>query len=258
MANEIRRRVDFAAGGLSVGLSTVDTTMQSNGLQDLPALAADEYFPLSLFRLDALGRITQKEVVYMTAHSAAAGSGTILRAQEGTTAQLWNAGDRWSLAHLARDPLVVCKSSTQPATPYDGMMIKELDTDYVRFWSGVTWRHVANMKMFGAGSAMKNGPPPTPDGASNTPPFLVQAGTNVVTADGGGGAGVTYPVAFPNGVLSVVLCNGDPGVHDDIVLAVEIGSGATNLSGVWFTATNNAGARYGGLTYRLNWIAIGW
>ena len=33
----------------------------------------------------------------------------------------------------------VCTSSTRPASPYDGQVIYETDTDLVRIWNGSTW-----------------------------------------------------------------------------------------------------------------------
>lgn len=256
MANEIRRRETFAAGGLSVGLSTVDTTMQSNGLQDLPVLASDEYFPLSLFRTDSLGRITQKEVVYMTAHSAAAGSGTILRAQEGTTAQIWSAGDRWSLTDTALDNIIVCKSTTRPAIKYDGMLLKELDTDYVRFWSGASYRHVANIKMYTCGASLAGGAAPAfPNEVEGAPPMLIQAGTIVIGTNTGGGTGpINFPNPFPNGLLTVFAINGDAGATDNVICSMY----NQNASNFEIIAIRSDGTRFASATLRFNWFAIGW
>ena len=37
----------------------------------------------------------------------------------------------------------VCTSTTQPASPYEGMVIYETDTDLLRIWNGSAWRTVA-------------------------------------------------------------------------------------------------------------------
>jgi len=37
----------------------------------------------------------------------------------------------------------VCTSATRPATPYEGQMIYETDTDLVRVWNGSAWKNVA-------------------------------------------------------------------------------------------------------------------
>jgi hypothetical protein len=34
----------------------------------------------------------------------------------------------------------VCTSSTRPASPYDGQMIYEIDTNLVRIWNGTAWK----------------------------------------------------------------------------------------------------------------------
>ena len=253
MANEIRRRVDFAAGGLSAGLTTGATTMTSDGLQDLPALAADEYFALSLYRLDAMGRVTQKEVVYMTAHSAAAGSGTIVRAREGTTAQAWNAGDRWSLTDLALDNTIICKSSTRPATPYEGMRIWERDTGQRMFWNGSNWVNENNFRMHAVGSTLYGGSAPAIDTGDR--PFRWQGGTLVNATNASGDVGpINFPVAFPTGIICVGVQQGDvthPG-------ASFITHSAGNVQWYYrmYQASGAAWANSG--NHRVNWWAVGW
>ena len=37
----------------------------------------------------------------------------------------------------------VCTSTTRPASPFEGQMIYETDTDMVAFWNGSTWRYIA-------------------------------------------------------------------------------------------------------------------
>lgn len=38
----------------------------------------------------------------------------------------------------------VCTSSTRPASPYEGQMIYETDTDMVALWNGSAWRYIAS------------------------------------------------------------------------------------------------------------------
>jgi hypothetical protein len=139
MANEIRRRYDFVAGGLSAGMLTSDTLMSSAGLADLPAVGATEQVALTLWRTDILGRVTQKEVVYVTAHTAAAATATVTRGREGTTAQTWLSGDRWSLTSISSDALIVCTSATRPSQPYTGMEIYETDSGARLIYTGTAW-----------------------------------------------------------------------------------------------------------------------
>jgi hypothetical protein len=37
----------------------------------------------------------------------------------------------------------VCTSSTRPASPYEGQMIYETDTDMVALWNGSAWRYIS-------------------------------------------------------------------------------------------------------------------
>jgi len=82
---------------------------------------------------------------------------------------------------------------------------------------------------------------------------LIQSGTNVLTTDGGGGAGFAFPTAF-SAAPDLVLTAGDAGAGDQYVHTVE-----------WITATNcwfttvlaNSGARVGGALLRVRWMAMG-
>lgn len=38
----------------------------------------------------------------------------------------------------------VCTSSTRPASPYEGMVIYETDTDMIAVWNGSAWRYIAS------------------------------------------------------------------------------------------------------------------
>ena len=37
----------------------------------------------------------------------------------------------------------VCTSTTRPTAPYEGQMIYETDTDYVRIWNGTAWKVIS-------------------------------------------------------------------------------------------------------------------
>lgn len=103
MANEKRSRTNLAAGALSASLAIGGTTMSSAGLADLGVIDTTNHAAITLFVADSNGRITSKEIVYVTAHTAAATTATIVRAQEGTTAAAWSAGATWAHAGTTRD-----------------------------------------------------------------------------------------------------------------------------------------------------------
>jgi hypothetical protein len=105
VANEKRLRANFVAGALDAGLATTATSMSSPGLADLPAVDATNHVALSITTRDSDGRVTAKEIVYVTAHTAAATTATIARGKEGTSdpGTTWAAGTKWVHAPTARD-----------------------------------------------------------------------------------------------------------------------------------------------------------
>lgn len=251
MANERRVRFDFVAGGLSVALVAGDTTLQSNGLQDLPALLTDEFCMACLFTVDNLGRVTKKEIIKITAHSAAAGSATIVRGQLGTTAQGWSIGDRWSLSDLSDDNLVICTTATRPSAPYEGLTIYDRTTGRTHWWNGSNWILEDNLRMLGAGSVVGGAVPAIDTGSV---PFKVQMGTFVGATDASGYVTFNFPVAFPNGVCSVLVMQGDQ-THAGATFCIT----TTTVSSVTYRMFTTTGASWNSSgNHRISWIAIGW
>jgi hypothetical protein len=93
VANEIRARGNLVAGTLSVALLSTDTTMSSAGLANLPAITASNHAVL----------ICENEIMWVTAHTAAATTATILRGQEGTTAAAHALNTAWVHGPVASD-----------------------------------------------------------------------------------------------------------------------------------------------------------
>lgn len=145
MANELRKRADFVAGGLTLGISATDTTMSSPGLMDLPPIGSTEFAALALFRTDASGRVTKKEIVWVLDHVVGTSAATIVRGREGTTAQVWDIGDRWSHTQTARDITIICTSATRPVNPHIGLEIYESDTTAKRVWDGTAWQQIGGI-----------------------------------------------------------------------------------------------------------------
>ena len=84
-----RLRFNRALGALDVALATGDTTLSSPGLATLGVVAGPDVAALTI----STG--TAYEIVWVTAHAAAATTATIVRAQEGTAAQAWAVGTAW-------------------------------------------------------------------------------------------------------------------------------------------------------------------
>ncbi len=124
MANERRSRTNLAAGALSAALTIGDTTMSSAGLADLGAITSTDYAAISLFSADAAGRILTKEIVWVTAHTAAATTATILRGQEGTAATAWASATTWAHGPTAKDFEVTYLTATIPSNvPFAGAQV---------------------------------------------------------------------------------------------------------------------------------------
>lgn len=98
MANELRVHANGVAGKLSADITSGATTFSSAGLADLPVIDTTNHAMIAFYQTDTNGRVTKQEIVKVTAHTAAATSATIVRAQESTTAAAWNgssAPDSW-------------------------------------------------------------------------------------------------------------------------------------------------------------------
>lgn len=86
-------RTPFISGTiLNNPLAIGDTTLSSNGLGGLAAIAAPD---IAKIILDPAGSAGNPEVVYVTAHSAAATTATIARAKESSTARAHAVGIPW-------------------------------------------------------------------------------------------------------------------------------------------------------------------
>lgn len=115
---------------------------------------------------------------------------------------------------------------------------------------------VGKIPVFGFGSALVGS-------ATEGTHFLVQAGTKVGASDNSGYARLTFPKPFPNGLLTVILTNGDQSIDR----AVNRGTITMSVSGLpWNNGTKDdvvytVAVPTGQLpsqTHRINWIAIGW
>jgi hypothetical protein len=85
---------------------------------------------------------------------------------------------------------------------------------------------------------------------------LIQCGEDVTVTSAAGGITISYPTAFPNGVLAVVVCNGDEQTQEGDTVALIQGNHVKSSFGVrWHDA---AGDPVVSASRRTAWIAIGW
>jgi hypothetical protein len=114
MAYEHRRPIFNLSGTLTVGCSALDTSLQSTIFPNLPSdYSTTLYLPLTVAN-DAQGKA---EIVWVTGHSAAASTATVVRGREGTSAQAFSAGDVVRCSPTIRD--VVGGVANRAALPTD-------------------------------------------------------------------------------------------------------------------------------------------
>jgi len=92
----------------------------------------------------------------------------------------------------------VCTSSTRPASPYDGQMIYETDTDRTLVYNGTAWIGVGRMKNIASFTA--SGTWTVPSGVTYAVAYIRGGGGGVGTASAT--AGGTSSVAFAGGTIS--------------------------------------------------------
>jgi len=250
-----RLRRNFMSGTITDNPLLIGaTTINSANFANLPVVASPDIIALVL---DPLGTAGTPEIVYVTAHTAAATSVTALRGQEtalgGGAARQHAQGIPWILAETAAsayEKTLLGTSSARPASPTQDMLLRETDTGLLKSWNGSNWVTERNLKVLNIGSAYVGSPPAVDTGSL---PFLLQVGTIVFTSDANGYQTVTFPTAFPNGLIAafVVAASGGAGTWWAIVT-----DAAGSLSSFQLRCLNTAGALANSLV-RCNWMAYG-
>ena len=101
MANELRVRQNFIGGLVEDNpLTASATTLTSAGLASIPAIDTTQHFPITF---DPDGLYGAPEVAYVTAHTTAATTATILRGQESTVARQHKQDMNWTHGPTLRD-----------------------------------------------------------------------------------------------------------------------------------------------------------
>lgn len=122
------------------------------------------------------------------------------------------------------------------------------------------WRRSALLRpvnLLGAGPAAAGGT--VPAGAS----IYMQAGNHATRSDSNGRVALVFPVAFPNGLLSIVITSGDAIATGGTTFPVDHSpQGGNNLtahrSRVYYSVIGPNNTRRVNAQHRINWIAIGW
>lgn len=141
MANEIRLRANNIQGTTTDNpLTSVATTINSLGFIDLPVVTASNHLILILDPLETAG---PAEIVMVTAHASLGTVCTIVRAQESSVARTHQLGTTWFHGPTVADWNFTDRlalSSNRPASPFNGQLIYETDTDrWTARSSGGAW-----------------------------------------------------------------------------------------------------------------------
>lgn len=146
---------------------------------------------------------------------------------------------------------MIVTSTTRPTFPTEGQVIYETDTNAVRFWDGSGWRLLPGVKI-GASWPSLVGSSATVD----TPGIFMQGASYVVSTNASGDFTITYPVAFPNGLLSFMCWQGD-NTHAGATYVPYLGGAALAYHNVrLYTSSGTVWANSGNM--RVNWMALGW
>lgn len=197
MAYEFRLNVDYTFGTLSANAAVSDTSMSAAAFASLPSSpTASLYIPLVL-QNPSTGA---KEIVYITAHTAAATTVTVVRGMEGTTALAWGSGSTWSVAPTVRDGgAMAVTSSTNPASPHAGLTIVESDTWALKTKTVTAgWQAAVGLSLPAHFTATA-----TNGGISPSATLQMRGGPLFAVAPNGSGVlAVTFTIPFPQGVIT--------------------------------------------------------
>lgn len=137
MSYELRRPYFNLSGTLTNGCTALDTSLASTVFTTLPTdYSTGSYLPLVLAN-DTQGK---SEIVWVTGHSSAAASVTVVRGREGASAQAFSAGDVVRCSPTVRD--VQSSVTTRSALPGDahyGMRVLILDEAQVVERTSAGW-----------------------------------------------------------------------------------------------------------------------
>lgn len=144
---------------------------------------------------------------------------------------------------LSQQTQSIVTTATRPASPVTGQAIYDTTVGAAFTWSGSSWVPADHLRMLNTSSALV-GTAPSVSGSTR---WLMQAGSVVGTTNIYGVYAVTFPTAFPNGVLSVVTNNGD-----------NTGPSSTWVFGATTSLFYVTFPGYASVPARCNYFAIGW
>jgi len=242
-----RAPVDFGFGTISVAAAIGDTTLTSTAFAALPSnFSTSNVCPLNLINPSTGAR----EVVWITGHTAASTTVTVIRGKEGTAAAAWASGSQWVCAPTAsRDgvPLMTTTQINALTDQHVGMRVLNTDTSSVWEWTfSAGWQdEVGLAKPTDVGGTFSGG---TVTASGN-----VQMRTACVLSvtPSSGLVAVTFASAFPNGIISAFSNSINGTQFVGAVCCESLTTAGMNLRPVQYNSTPPA-------TCSLSYVAYGW
>jgi hypothetical protein len=189
---------DYLFGTLSQAAAVGDTSISSASFASMPSnYTTSAVLPVVLHNPSTGVR----EVVWVTAHTAAATSATVVRGKENTTAQAWPSGTQWIVAPTAaRDGLSAYPAATLNAMTdqHVGMRALETDSSLVKHWTyAAGWQaEVGACRPADCGPTFSGGTVPA---AAN---ILTRVGCVNSATPSSNIIPCTFATPFPNGVIA--------------------------------------------------------
>jgi hypothetical protein len=230
---DVRSTQDYLYGQLSAGVGTFDTTLTSAKFANLPSdLSTTKYMPITL--TDTAAGLY--EVVWVTAHTAASTSVTVVRGREGTSAQAWAASAPWTCAQTARDALPITTRAGLPTDANIGQRVYVSDETLVAEKASGGWAFGAEV----GGRWMRSAPGGDQSIPNITDTVILFANqflsTPLLTASASGtGTKWTVNRAGLWVIVAQVRYNGSAAVGERFISIELVGAGAITASAV---ATN--------------------
>lgn len=250
MTYEFRNPLDFTYGTLSTAASISDTTLSSADFAPLgTGYSTANYLPIVL-----LNPVTKThEKVWITAHTAASTSVTVVRGRESTSAQAWPSGTQWIVAPTARDGVGQYNSTATPTDPHVGLTLVLQDKGgEVRQFT----RNQGYQPDVGVGTPAEIGKVRAGTAIPNGYAMIVRAGFATGTTDANGQFTVAYTAPFPTATQLVVPQN-DSTFVNPITVTAETASGFT-LKAWRYTGVNTATNENAGVSVPIVYIAVGY
>jgi hypothetical protein len=217
---DFRSPGNYFFGSLTNAAAISDTSLVSTDFAALASIySANVIFPLTLD--DPATKL--HEIVWVTAHTAASNTITVVRAKEGTTARAWPAGTRVTCAPTQYDGRLSVQRASLPSDGHTGQNATVTDEGAVvtRGYEG-RWEAALGVALPGAFGKRAD-----TSAIPNSGVLVMRGDRRTVNTDGSGLLAATFNTPFPNQCLRVMV--------------TWISGGTTNLFNIGLSSFSSTG-----------------